>query len=160
DRSRLVDGELEEVVAVDLLPLDHGENAERKPFLILGGLGFLAGIGDCLRLLRILLLRADHVAVDVDGVAFIDDVRAVVVVDRRGRIPAVGGAARPRGGAPDGRRGGPGGGAPDAGISAPPAAVEAVVMVEVAAHEIALIDEGLTVDGNGGGPASGARPGD
>jgi hypothetical protein len=30
---RLVDGQLEEVIATHLLALDHGEHVERKPFL-------------------------------------------------------------------------------------------------------------------------------
>src|SRR6516162_1632827 len=161
DRSRLVDGELEEVVAVGLLPLDHGEDAERQPFLVLGGLGLLAGVGDGDGLLGVFLLGADRVAVDVDGIPFVDDVGAVVVVDRLGGIAAVAGARRPGGGPPDGCRGGPGSRTPDARISAPPGAVEAVVMAEVAAYEVSLIDERLTVDGDGGVPASdGARPGD
>src|SRR5262245_31272783 len=161
DRSRLVDSELEEVVAVDLLPLDHGEDAERQPFLVLGGLGLLAGIGDSHGLLRVFLLGTDRVAVDVDGIAFVDDVGAIVVVDRLGGIAAVAGARGPGGGRPDGCRSGPGSRTPDARISAPPGAVEAVVMAEVAAYEVSLVDERLPIDGDGGVPAGdGARPGD
>src|SRR5262249_50950350 len=86
--------------AVGPLALSHCEHAEGKPFLFLARLGLLARVGELNGLLRVLFLRADRIAVDVDGVAFVDDVRAVVVVGRFGGIAPDGGKTTPGGAGP------------------------------------------------------------
>src|SRR5262249_59896569 len=126
DRSGLVDRQLEEVVAVGPFALNHGEHSEGKPFLLLARLGLLARVGDDDGLLSVLLLGANRNAVDVDGFALIDDVRAVVIVNRFGGIAAVRVAIVPGGRAPNGRRAGPRRRPPRAGITIPPIVVEAV----------------------------------
>src|SRR5262249_55974630 len=152
DHPLLVDSKLEDVVAVGLLALGHGPHPERQPLLLLGGRGLLACVRDGNGLLGVLGLSGHRVAVNVDLVAFVDDVRAVIVVARFGRIAAVAGTRAPAGPTPDGRGSGPPRGPPRARVPAPPVAVEAVVVVEVVADDVALIDEVIPVDRPGRGP--------
>src|SRR5262249_34559854 len=135
------------IVAVGLLALDHGEHPQRKPFLLLARLGLPARVGDGYGLLGVLLLGANRIAVDVDGVAFVDDIRAIVVVNRFGGIAAEGGAPAPGGRAPDEPRGGPAGGPPGTWIPTPPVAVEAVVVAKVIAYHSSLVDQRLPANG-------------
>src|SRR5262249_2062483 len=100
DRSLLVDRKLEQVIAVGLFALHHREYAQRQPIVFLVGLGLLARVRDGDGLLRVLLLRADRVTVHVNSIAFVDDIRAVVIVDRFDGIAAVAGAISPAGHTP------------------------------------------------------------
>src|SRR5205814_769281 len=88
---------------------------------------------------------------DVDGVAFVDDVRAVVVIDRFGGISAEGGARTPGGRTPDDRGGGPRRGPPRTRILGPPPAVEAAVVSEVAADQGPLVNQRGAAHGTGVG---------
>src|SRR5262249_54063992 len=130
DHSFLVDSDLEDVVRVLLIALDHGEDAQGLPFLLLGDLR-LHPIGrDVRRLGSVVRGRGDRVAVVVDLVALIDDGGAVVVHHGVLGVTTEAGA-RGVGGIPPVSPRPPRGRAPGTGVSAIPARVEVVVAGEV-----------------------------
>src|SRR5262249_5466117 len=133
DHAVLVDRQLEDVVGVLLLALHDGENAERLPLLLLGGLRLLPGGGDVRRLRGVLLRRGDRLAVVVDAVVLVDDGRAVVVDHGLRGGAAEGGNGGVRRPPPGGRRRRARRRAPRGRVGRVPAGVEIVVAGEARA---------------------------
>ena len=87
DDSLWVDSELEDVVGAGRVSCDNRKHAQRQPLAVRGRRGRLSCAGDCGCLLCVLLWRADHVAIHVDGIGLNYHIAAVVIRDRRCRHP-------------------------------------------------------------------------
>src|SRR5262249_21008618 len=134
DHAVLVDRQLEDVVGVLLLALDHGEDAQRLPLLLLVGFRLLprGGVGG--RLGGVVRGRGDRLAIVVNVVALVDDGGAVVVVDGRRGVAAEGGVGGVRPVRPVGGRRRPPRVAPRGRVGRIPARVEIVVAPEPGAN--------------------------
>src|SRR5262249_10571828 len=140
NNALLADGQLKDVVRRGLVTLDHGEDTQRLPLLVVGRLGLTAGVGNIGGLLGVVRLGRCYLVAVVDVAILVGHGIAVVVVSggRVRGIADVTGAGVPNGGSPGGARG-PAGGGPGARIAAVPPRPECVVIAKAATNVPSLV---------------------
>ena len=79
--SFFIDGQLNGDIRFLLVGLRKGEDAQREPVAVRRSVGHRSGAGQGAGLVVILLGCSCLLTIDVDVVTFVDDVRAVVIVD-------------------------------------------------------------------------------
>src|SRR5262249_46292137 len=132
--AALVDRDLEQIVGNRSSFLSHCENAQGEPIPVLRDLGVAAGVRVLLSLVRVFGRGRRLVAIHVNAVVLVNDVRAVVVIDWLLRVADVRVQNIPAWQRPDDACGEPAAISPATGKPVPPAAVETVPVVEILAN--------------------------